>query len=178
METNSKSKCYSIQQHKHLFLQSSNVHTKVTSLMVAQIWAESSWEITDYGRFINLFLPNIIRSIWQFERINKKICRQKMSIMFNQIYIYIYIYARMYVLHLPLPPKKKKPIACQVIFIRWWLWGQAWYQSIMTTTNQECIFQNHLILLVFFYIIGLSDKDATCLYNPFFCIDNILVTNC
>ena len=45
--------------------------------------------------------PNIIKSIRQYERINKKICRQKMSIMFNEIcineemlpiyYIYIYI---------------------------------------------------------------------------------------
>ena len=60
--------------------------------MIAQSWAESTREITNYGRFINQFPPNIIRSIRQFERINKKICRQKMSIMFNQIYIYIYIY--------------------------------------------------------------------------------------
>ena len=41
----------------------------------------------------------IIRSIRQFEKINKKICRQRKSIMFNQIYIneemlakYIYIH--------------------------------------------------------------------------------------
>ena len=33
IETNSKSKRYIIQQYKHSFLQSSNVHTKVTSLM-------------------------------------------------------------------------------------------------------------------------------------------------
>ena len=44
-------------------------------------------EITNYGRFINQFQPNIIRLIRQFERINQKICRQKMSIMFNQICI-------------------------------------------------------------------------------------------
>ena len=70
---------------------------------------------TNYGRFINQFPPNIIRSIWQFESINKKICWQKMSIMFSQIcineemlpkytslslslslslYIYIYIYTK------------------------------------------------------------------------------------
>ena len=61
--------------------------------------AESTWEITNYGRFINQFPPNIIRSIRQFERINEKMCKQKMSIMFNEIYlndemlpIYIYIY--------------------------------------------------------------------------------------
>ena len=44
------------------------------SLMMAQSWAESTWEITNYGRFINQFPLNIIRSIRQFERINKKIC--------------------------------------------------------------------------------------------------------
>ena len=55
---------------------------------MAQSWAESTWEITNYERFINQFPLNIIKSIRQFERINKKkICRQKMSIMFNQICI-------------------------------------------------------------------------------------------
>ena len=52
-------------------------------------------------KYINQFPPNTIRSIRQYERINKKICRQKMSILFNEIciteemlpiYIYIYIY--------------------------------------------------------------------------------------
>ena len=67
--------------------------------MVAQSRAESTWEINNYGKYINQFLPNIIKSIRQYERINKKIRRQKMSIMFNEIcvymcvwYIYIYIY--------------------------------------------------------------------------------------
>ena len=58
---------------------------------MAQSWAEIALEITNYGRFINQFPLNIIRSIRQFEWINKKICRQKVSIIFNQIYIYIYI---------------------------------------------------------------------------------------
>ena len=47
--------------------------------MMAQSWTERTCEITNYGRFINHFPPNIIRSIKQFERINKKICRQKVS---------------------------------------------------------------------------------------------------
>ena len=43
--------------------------------------------------YIYQFPPNTIKSIRQHERINKKKCRQKMSIMFNDIlYIYIYIY--------------------------------------------------------------------------------------
>ena len=71
--------------------------------MMAQIWAESTWETTNYGRVIKQFPSNIIRSTRQFKRINKKICKQKMSIMFNQIYIneemlpkYIYIYIYIY----------------------------------------------------------------------------------
>ena len=54
-------------------------------LMMAQSWAESTWEITNYGRIINQFSTNIIRSIRQFKRINKKYVDKK-----NQIYIYIY----------------------------------------------------------------------------------------
>ena len=42
-------------------------------LMMAEGWAESTWEITNYERFINQFLSNIIRSIRQFERIKKTI---------------------------------------------------------------------------------------------------------
>ena len=73
--------------------------------MMAQDWAESTWEIINYGRFINQFPPDIIKSIWQLKRINKKLCRQKLSIMFNQICIseemlpiYIDIYVCMYVM--------------------------------------------------------------------------------
>ena len=38
---------------------------------MAQIWTESTGEITNYGRFINQFPQNIVRSIRQYERINK-----------------------------------------------------------------------------------------------------------
>ena len=76
---------------------------------MGQSQAESTWEITNYGRYINKFPPNIIKSIWQYERINKKICRQKMSIMLNkicineemlQIYTYIYIYIYIYYIYI------------------------------------------------------------------------------
>ena len=76
--------------------------------MMAQSRAESTWDIYNYGKYINRFPPNTIKAIRQYERINKKICRQKMSIMFNEIcineemlpiylsiYIYIYIYIYM-----------------------------------------------------------------------------------
>ena len=44
---------------------------------MVQSWAEYTWEITNYGRFINQFPPNIIRSIRQFKRINKKYVDKK-----------------------------------------------------------------------------------------------------
>ena len=68
--------------------------------MIDPSWAESTCEITNYGRFFNQFQPNIIRSIWQFERINKKYVDKKCllySIKYVLMkkcsqYIYIYIY--------------------------------------------------------------------------------------
>ena len=66
---------------------------------MAQSRAESTWDINNYGKYINQFPPNTRKSIRQYEKINKKICRQKMSIMFNKICIdeemlpiYIYIF--------------------------------------------------------------------------------------
>ena len=92
--TNWKSKRYTIQKYKCSLLQSSNVQTKVTSLLLyilswwwPKVGQKVLGEINNYGRFINQFPPNIIRSIQQFKRINKNIWRQKMSIMFNQIHI-------------------------------------------------------------------------------------------
>ena len=41
----------------------------------------------NYGQYINQFSPNTIKVIREFERIQKKICRHKMSIMFNEICI-------------------------------------------------------------------------------------------
>ena len=77
---------------------------------MAQGWAESTWEINNYGRLINQSLPNIIKSKRQFERIYKKICRQNMSIRFNQIYINeemmpIYIYIYIYSILSPVKPE-------------------------------------------------------------------------
>ena len=58
---------------------------------MAQSLAESTWEITNYGRIINQFPPNIIRSIQQFERINKKYVDKNVYYVQSNIYIYIYI---------------------------------------------------------------------------------------
>ena len=44
-------------------------------------------DIYNYGQYINQFPPNTIKVIREFERIQKKICRHKMSIMFNEICI-------------------------------------------------------------------------------------------
>ena len=60
--------------------------------MMAQSQAESTKDTYNYGQYINQFPPNTMKVIREFERIQKKICRHKMSIMFNEIYIYIYIY--------------------------------------------------------------------------------------
>ena len=64
---------------------------------MAQSWAESTWDTYNYGQYINQFPPNTIKAIWEYERIQKKICRQKMSLMVNEIctHIYIYIYKQM-----------------------------------------------------------------------------------
>ena len=54
---------------------------------MAQDWAESTRESSNYGSFINEFPPDSIRSMRQLEWTYTKMCGQKMS-----IYIYIYIY--------------------------------------------------------------------------------------
>ena len=60
--------------------------------MMTQSRAESTWDIYNYEKYINQFPLNTIKAIRQYERIKKKIRRQKMSIIFGEIYIYIYIY--------------------------------------------------------------------------------------
>ena len=71
--------------------------------MMAQSRAESTRDTYNYGQYINQFPPKVIR---EFERIQKKICRHKMSIMFNEIcineemlpkYTYIYVCVCVYV---------------------------------------------------------------------------------
>ena len=57
--------------------------------MTAQSQAESTWDINNCGKYFNQFPPKTIKSIRQYERINKKICRQKIFIMFNKICLYI-----------------------------------------------------------------------------------------
>ena len=57
--------------------------------MMAQSRAESTRDTYKYGQYINQFPQNTIKVIREFERIQKKICRHKMSIMFNEICINI-----------------------------------------------------------------------------------------
>ena len=61
-------------------------------LMMAQSRAESTRDTYNYGKYINQFTTNTLKLMREFERIQKKICGHKMSIMFNEICIYIYIY--------------------------------------------------------------------------------------
>ena len=69
-----------------LFLQSCNVQKSHPPLLMAQSWAESTWEITNYGRFINQFPQYIIRSLQQFERINKKYVDKNVYYLQSNIY--------------------------------------------------------------------------------------------
>ena len=84
----------SLCHHQGMMYYKSDVTFACTLLLCKKksIWAVGTWEINNYGKYINQFPPNTIKSIRQYERINKKICRQKMSIIFNEIYIYVYIY--------------------------------------------------------------------------------------
>ena len=59
--------------------------------MMAQSQAESTRDTYNDGQYINQIPPNTIKVIREFEQIQKKICRHKMSIMFNEICIYIII---------------------------------------------------------------------------------------
>ena len=54
---------------------------------MAQSRTESTRDTYNYGQYINQFPPNTIKVIREFERIQKKICRHKISIMFNEICI-------------------------------------------------------------------------------------------
>ena len=54
---------------------------------MAQSRAESTKDTYNYGQYLNQFPPNTIKVIREFERIQKKICWHKMSIMFNEICI-------------------------------------------------------------------------------------------
>ena len=65
--------------------------------MMAQSRVESTRDTYNYGQYINQFPPNTIKVIWEFERIQKKIYRHKMLIMFKEIFIYIYIYIYIYI---------------------------------------------------------------------------------
>ena len=46
-------------------------NTSPTKMMTDDC-TESTWEINNYGRFINQFPPDIIKSIRQLKRINKQ----------------------------------------------------------------------------------------------------------
>ena len=58
---------------------------------MAQSRSESTWDIYNYGQKINQFPSNTIKARREYELIQKKIRRQKMSIIFNEICIYIWL---------------------------------------------------------------------------------------
>ena len=55
--------------------------------MMAQDLAESTSVTISYVSFINKFPPDTVKSIRQLQRSYTKICRQNMSILFNEKYI-------------------------------------------------------------------------------------------
>ena len=68
-----------------MYLQDCIAFVMYTPPMMAQDGSKSTWEPINYIKFISQSQPDIITSIWQLERIKAKICRQKMSILFNQM---------------------------------------------------------------------------------------------
>ena len=92
-----KSKRHNLQQQRRSYIvicKNKSYTTFVIDppLMMAQSRAERIRDTYNYGQYINQFPPNTIKVIREFERIQKKICRHKMSIMLYEICIYIYIY--------------------------------------------------------------------------------------
>ena len=61
-------------------------------LTTAQDRTKSTREPINYERFIKQYPPDIRKLMRRLQRINKKLCRLRMFILFNQIYICIYIY--------------------------------------------------------------------------------------
>ena len=55
--------------------------------MMARDRPESTWEPINYGRFITRFPPDTINWMRGLDRIITKVCKQRMSILFNQICI-------------------------------------------------------------------------------------------
>ena len=131
----SKSKRYNLQRLRRSYIvvifKNKSYITFVIDppLMMAQSWAESTRDTYNYGQYTNQFPPNTIKVIRQYERIQKKICWQKMSIMFNEIcineemlpkythththtHIYIYIYT----------PREKYKWKKKILFTIFKLW--------------------------------------------------------
>ena len=83
VETNSKSKRYTIHQYRSssykviMYLQKLHHFSNTSSPDDGPKSGRSYLEITNYGRFINQFQPNNIKSIRQFERINEKYVDKK-----------------------------------------------------------------------------------------------------
>ena len=75
--------------YMYVYLGSISSLMQISLNMMAQSRAESTRDTYNYGQYLNQFPPNTIKVIREFERIQKRICRHKMSIMFNEICIYI-----------------------------------------------------------------------------------------
>ena len=124
---------------------------------MAQSRTESTRDIYNYGQCINQFPPNTIKAIRQYERIQKKICRQKMSVMFNEIGIYTYIYISWPTVVAGDP---KAPFSI-VTSPRWreWCYSFSWIAPLILnaylmklSVKQEGINNIFWVLLIYIYI--------------------------
>ena len=99
--------------------------------------------------------PNTIKVIREFERIQKKIYRQKMSIMFN-IYIYIYIYIYKYM---------------KMAISRWTLtvFTSKNYTSNILINNLFNLEKVYKMLVWFGWFYGISTFVGYLTPNPFLC---------
>ena len=88
-----KNKRYTLQRYRRsssykevMYIQKLHPFVIHPPLMMAQSRAENTKEKNNYGRYINQFPPNIIKSIRQYERINKKYVDQNVYYVQRNMY--------------------------------------------------------------------------------------------
>ena len=136
----------------------------------AQVRCVHYLHIYNYGKYINRFRPNMIKAIRQYEQINKKICRQKISIMFNEIcineemlpiyiHIYIYIYIYMYINHhhLVVPSARISPILSRYPSLSFIAFNRSSGLQPVSIQSRQII----LLPIDFFVVVFCTFKNST-----------------
>ena len=136
--------------------------------MMAQSRAESTRDTYNYGQYLNQFPPNTIKVIREFERIQKKICRHKMSIMFNEICIYIYIYIYIYIIFnykIDIITQYHRANTQVSLYKHTWNSFDTinfWYVNTSSPEDQPCETQSHEFLLFYFIVEKLYFSAFSC----------------